>query len=82
MTSPTGWVMGLVWALPIAPLVWTARGAARACRARHARRPGAPPGSRCALPPPFAGWAALAGTALVVAAARCAADAWRRSGAA
>ena len=32
VTSPTGWVMSFVWALPIAPLVWTSAGRARLSR--------------------------------------------------
>ena len=59
--------MGFVWALPIAPLVLriraTADGAALVARARSAAA-----WITCALPAPFAGWAALAGTMLVVAA--------------
>lgn len=66
VTSPTGWVMGFVWALPIAPL---------ALRIRATRT--VPPWLlramvaawiACALPAPFAGWPAIAGTMLVVAA--------------
>jgi hypothetical protein len=67
VTSPAGWVMGFVWALPIAPLgirlraagatpPWSLRAALAAWVA-------------CALPAPFAGWPAVAGTALAVAAA-------------
>jgi hypothetical protein len=32
VTSPTGWVMSFVWALPLAPLFWTAAGRARLSR--------------------------------------------------
>ncbi len=66
VTSPTGWVMGFVWALPIAPLVLRIRGTGtvppwwpRAVVAAWLT---------CALPAPFAGWPALAGTMLAVAA--------------
>ena len=66
VTSPTGWVMSFVWALPIAPLIWTA-----AARARVPRRLAGLLGAAwvaCALSPLLGGWAAGAGTALVVAA--------------
>jgi hypothetical protein len=66
VTSPTGWVMSFVWALPIAPLIWTA-----AARARVPRRLAVLLGATwvaCALSPLLSGWAAVAGTALVVAA--------------
>ena len=66
VTSPTGWVMSFVWALPIAPLVWTA-----AARARVPRRLAGLLGAAwvaCALAPLLTGWAAIMGTALVVAA--------------
>ena len=70
VTSPTGWVMSFVWALPIAPFVW-------ASLAR--RRLRAPALSAawlaCALAPLLSGWAAVSGLALVVFAAY-AADAW------
>jgi len=66
VASPAGWVMGLVVALPLA--CWLAR-------LRDARR--APGWSlavvvtlvACAVPPPVAGWAALAGAGLCVATA-------------
>jgi hypothetical protein len=73
VTSPAGWVMGLVWALPIAPLIWTGAG-----RARLSRRQLAVLGAvwiAAAVFPLINGWAAVAGTALVVATAY-AADAW------
>ena len=73
VTSPTGWVMSFVWVLPIAPLVWT-----RAARARMSRPVAASLGAAwvaCALSPLAGGWAAVAGTALVVAAV-VAADRW------
>jgi glycosyl transferase family 87 len=66
VTSPAGWVMGLVLALPLAPRI-----ALLVSEGRLAR------GSvivvaiswiAVALPAPFAGWAALAGAALIVAA--------------
>jgi len=73
VTSPTGWVMSFVWALPLAPLFWTAAG-----RARLSRRQLGMLGAvwiTCALFPVINGWAAIAGTAMVAAAAY-AADAW------
>jgi hypothetical protein len=83
VTSPTGWVMSFVWALPIAPFVW-------ASIARRLRRWSTVGGWRlaapllpflsaawlaCALAPLISGWAAVSGLALVVFAAT-AADAW------
>jgi hypothetical protein len=73
VTSPTGWVMSFVWALPIAPLVWTSVG-----RARLSRRQLGILGAvwiACAVFPVINGWAAVAGTTLVVALSY-AADAW------
>src|SRR3954462_14965077 len=73
VTSPTGWVMSFVWALPIAPLVWTSPG-----RARLSRRQLGTIGAvwiACAVFPLISGWAAVAGTTLVVALSY-AADAW------
>jgi glycosyl transferase family 87 len=73
VTSPTGWVMSFVWALPIAPLVWTSL-----ARIRLRRQPRAILGAAwiaCALSPLSGGWAAIAGSALVVAASYTA-DAW------
>jgi hypothetical protein len=73
VTSPTGWVMSFVWALPIAPLVWTSAG-----RARLSRRQLGILGTvwiTCAVFSRINGWAAVAGTTLVVALAY-AADAW------
>jgi hypothetical protein len=73
VTSPTGWVMSFVWALPIAPLVWTSVG-----RAHLSRRQLGILGAvwiACAVFPLINGWAAVAGTTLVVALAT-AADAW------
>src|SRR6185295_19855650 len=67
VTSPTGWVMSFVWALPLAPLFWTAAG-----RARLSRRQLGMLGAvwiTCALFPVINGWAAIAGTAMVAAAA-------------
>jgi hypothetical protein len=66
VTSPAGWVMGLVLALPLAPLVtrfWTER-----------RLPPVPVAVAAAawvalaMPQPFGGWAAVAGTVLLAAA--------------
>jgi hypothetical protein len=65
VASPAGWVMGLVAALPL--VSWLARvwghGPGRAWRAALAAALAA-----CAVPPPFAGWAAVSGVAVVVAA--------------
>jgi Glycosyltransferase family 87 len=58
VTSPAGWAMGFVWALPIVPIVWCLRPRPLILAAAWIA---------CALPPPFAGWAAVAGTALAVA---------------
>ena len=73
VTSPTGWVMSFVWALPIAPFVWAS--VAR----RRLRAPLLPALSAawlaCALAPLLSGWAGVSGLALVVFAAY-AADAW------
>jgi len=68
VTSPAGWAMGLVLALPLAPRVWTGAGGA-APPARWAARAA---WVACALPPLFGGWAALAGAALVLSADRTA----------
>lgn len=71
VTSPTGWVMSFVWALPIAPLVWTAAARARVPRARAGFLGAA--WIACTLSPLVSGSAAIAGTALVVAAGAAAA---------
>ena len=66
VTSPAGWVMGLVLALPLAPLV-----AALVAEGRLPRGPTVAVAAAwiaVALPAPFAGWAAVAGAALIVAA--------------
>ena len=70
LISPAGWAMGLVFGLPILTLALAmpdpgqqARGHRRALLAALVA---------CAIPAPFAGWPALAGTALVVAACRAA----------
>ncbi len=71
VTSPAGWVMGLVLALPLATL-----GATLVAEGRLPRGPaaaGAIAWAALALPAPFAGWAALAGVALIAAAAAAAA---------
>jgi hypothetical protein len=73
VTSPTGWVMSFVWALPIAPLVWTAAARARLPKPLAGILGGAWVAG--ALSPLLGGWAAVAGTALIVAAG-VAADAW------
>ncbi|HEY7375844.1 MAG TPA: glycosyltransferase 87 family protein [Polyangia bacterium] len=66
VASPTGWAMGLVWALPLAPRAWAAP--AEGPAPARARWPLRAAWIACALPPLFGGWAALAGTALVLAA--------------
>ena len=66
VTSPTGWVMGFVWALPIAPLVFRVRATASAPRWWLRAVVGA--WIVCALPAPMVGWPAMAGAALTVAA--------------
>lgn len=72
VTSPAGWLMGLVWALPLAPLVSGLRAAGRV-----------PPGAAlalaaawlgCALPPLVPGFGAVAGAALAIAASYLALD--------
>jgi hypothetical protein len=76
ISSPAGWVMGLVLALPLAPLV-----AALIAEARVPRGPIVALGiawMAVALPAPFAGWAAPAGAALVVAAVAVASTASRQ----
>ena len=73
VTSPTGWVMSFVWALPIAAMLWTSAG-----RARLSGRELGILGAfwiAVAVFPLVNGWAAIAGTALVAASAY-AADAW------
>jgi len=69
VTSPTGWAMGLVWALPIAPLAWAPPPTGPPARARWLLR-GA--WIACAVPPLFGGWAAIAGGTLALAAAHAA----------
>jgi hypothetical protein len=76
ITSPAGWVMGLVLALPLAPLA-----AALVADARVPRGPIvalAVAWIAVALPAPFVGWPALAGTGLIVATIVVAAAASRR----
>jgi hypothetical protein len=76
VTSPAGWVMGLVLALPLAPL-----GAALQIEGRLPRGPavaGAIAWAALAVPQPFAGWAAMAGLALVATAASAALSLERR----
>jgi hypothetical protein len=84
VTSPTGWVMSFVWALPIAPFVWASLARRRLRRWSTVGRwrleaPLLPFLSAawlaCALAPLISGWAAVSGLALVVFAAY-AADAW------
>ena len=65
VTSPAGWAMGFVWALAIVPIVL--------CFVRDAKAPRPPryllvgAWIACADAPPFAGWPAIAGTALAAA---------------
>src|SRR4030095_13634503 len=65
VTSPAGWAMGFVWALPVVPIAL--------CFIRDERAPRLPRWSlagawvACTIAPPFAGWVAVAGTALAVA---------------
>jgi hypothetical protein len=66
VTSPAGWVMGLVVAIPVAPAA-AARLAAGRLSARAALALGAA-WIAVALPAPFAGFPALAGSALVAVA--------------
>ena len=66
LISPAGWAMGLVFGLPFVTLALAMPEAGR--RARGHRRALLTALSACAIPAPFAGWPALAGTALVVAA--------------
>jgi hypothetical protein len=73
VTSPAGWVMSFVWALPIAGLLWTSAGRVRLSRRQLGMFGAVWIGA--AVFPLINGWAALAGTALVAAAAY-AADAW------
>jgi hypothetical protein len=71
VTSPAGWVMGLVLALPLATV-----GVALAAGGRLPRGPavaGALAWVALALPQPFSGWAATAGVALVASASAAAA---------
>ncbi len=73
VTSPAGWVMGLVLALPLATV-----GAAMVAEGRLPRGPaaaGVTAWAALALPAPFSGWTALAGVALIAAAATAAATA-------
>lgn len=65
VTSPAGWVMGLVLALPLAPL-YADLPAERRLPAGAALA-GAGAWVALALPQPFAGWAAVAGLVLVTA---------------
>jgi hypothetical protein len=75
VTSPAGWVMGLVLALPLAPLA--ARLVAEGRLPRGPAVAGALAWIAVALPAPAPGWAALAGSALIVAAVVAAALAAR-----
>lgn len=65
VASPAGWVMGLVWALPLVP--WLARLRGAPGTSRPAWWGVALTLAACAIPPPIEGWPALAGTAVVVA---------------
>ena len=76
VASPTGWVMGFVWALPLAPLVLRIRAAVTTPPWWLRAVVGA--WIVCALPAPFAGWPAMAGVALAVAAGAVAIE-WPRA---
>jgi Glycosyltransferase family 87 len=65
VASPAGWVMGFVGALPLAPMLGRLRGVPGTAGALRAAVFVA--GLACACPPPFAGWAAVAGALLVLA---------------
>jgi hypothetical protein len=73
VTSPAGWVMSFVWVLPVAALIWTRTGRTRLSRRELGMLGAVWIGG--AVFPLINGWAAVAGTALVAAAAY-AADAW------
>ncbi len=70
VTSPAGWAMGFVWALPMVPVALPLLRDVRLSRPLRWGLGGA--WIACALPPPVAGWSAVAGTALVVIAAAAA----------
>jgi hypothetical protein len=76
VTSPAGWVMGFVWALPIAPLVFRARATGNA--PLWSLRAVVAAWIVCALPAPMVGWPAMAGAALTVAAGAVATG-WQRA---
>jgi hypothetical protein len=66
VTSPAGWAMGLVWALPLAPLAMGVHaGSGLDARVRLVL---VAAGIACAVPAPFPGFPAVAGAALVLAA--------------
>jgi hypothetical protein len=65
ITSPAGWVMGLVLALPLAPLAAALVAQGRLGRASTGALTVA--WIAVALPAPFAGWPALAGVGLIIA---------------
>jgi hypothetical protein len=67
VTSPAGWIMGLCWALPLAPLGAQLLAGGRVPPALALALVAA--WLACALPPFVAGWGALAGAALALAAA-------------
>jgi len=73
VTSPSGWAMDLVWAMPIVPIALRLRAAGALTSRAFAALGGA--WIACALPAPFAGFPALAGAALVVAAVLVASEA-------
>jgi hypothetical protein len=66
VASPAGWIMGLVVALPLVP--WLVRSGEGAQTAGGWRLGVGGALVACAVPPPFAGWAAGAGALLVLAA--------------
>ncbi len=71
--SSAGWAMGLCWGLPILPVALRLRAEDKVSAGRGRALAAAWVG--CAIPAPFAGWPALAGGALVVAACAAALDA-------
>lgn len=74
VTSPAGWAMGFVWALPMVPVALPLLRDVRLSRPLRWLLGGA--WIACALPPPVAGWSAIAGTALAATACIAAARGW------
>ena len=74
VTSPAGWAMGFVWALPMVPVALPLLRDGRLSRPLRWGLGGA--WIACALPPPVAGWPAIAGSALAATACIAAARRW------